>query len=753
MELNNIPTQGSWGDAAGNVNDNFQKTKVAVEKLEQSTTKFKGYFSSLSLLTSAVPSPKIGDTAWVGDTYPGVVYDCITNGTWRDTTTVPSTGSVDLTGYIKQSDLTQTIGTSTTDAPSEKAVGDALNSLSNISNSNILGIQKQFDLTNNKYNGISTIGKFINLEGKINDSPTNVSKPYTLFEQVVTANKTYIIRNGSNQYAASNVGVLAFYNGNQQLSVVDMNNLETVKDGKKFTTPSNCNKIISNLVILSFDFTDNIELYEGVDTITDKRIPPQKYHLLELDKYQDNKTRNTGLIPLSEGDFSKVTISIEKDGVTISKPFMSFDFSRRKIINDTSITTTGISSLFFIPNIILDTSFTYIEKSASNYTPFGYIENKGVLCVNLTNNGGDHPYIYYVDKKGVRNTILNISADLTKINNSQKSSEIFEKIDSTTIRISILQKDGSVLLVGVYDLATKFTLNIASFCWTTNGSTVNFINQTIEYYSFVVEFPNRGYYPIDKLPISDVDADILERTVVVSSPSGVGAEQVSLRQLIQFISPDSKIIDKPFYACGDSTTYGAGSGASGTLGDYSWSDRLSEKISFTSYTKKAINGTTCMYHSDPIRSRLKDQIASIPAGTNGIITVMIGTNDADFGHEIGDISTAFSLAYETLDDTVNFSQSFRYCMETIKRKCPDAILLCMLPISPQAKTTISIDNYRDCERQICAKLSIPVIDTVGEIGINPYCNWDYFMADTLHPNNIGYERIANYMMGYFKRYL
>jgi hypothetical protein len=51
--------------------------------------KFKGYYSSESLLTDTYPAPKAGDYAYVGDPYPGTVYNCETEGTWVDTEDIP----------------------------------------------------------------------------------------------------------------------------------------------------------------------------------------------------------------------------------------------------------------------------------------------------------------------------------------------------------------------------------------------------------------------------------------------------------------------------------------------------------------------------------------------------------------------------------------------------------------------------------------------------------------------------------------
>ena len=76
-----------------------------MKKLSLSTVRFKGFFNTLESLKSANPKPTIGDYAWVGTVYPGLVYDVIVRGVWRATTNVPPAGSVNLADYPKKNEL------------------------------------------------------------------------------------------------------------------------------------------------------------------------------------------------------------------------------------------------------------------------------------------------------------------------------------------------------------------------------------------------------------------------------------------------------------------------------------------------------------------------------------------------------------------------------------------------------------------------------------------------------------------------
>lgn len=103
--LSQIKADSNWGDASNTINTNFQNMDVEVEKLKNSTTRFKGYFTNETNLKNKFPSPKRGDIAFVGEPYPGNVYDVLTDGSWHNTAKAPETGSVDLQDYVTNDDF------------------------------------------------------------------------------------------------------------------------------------------------------------------------------------------------------------------------------------------------------------------------------------------------------------------------------------------------------------------------------------------------------------------------------------------------------------------------------------------------------------------------------------------------------------------------------------------------------------------------------------------------------------------------
>lgn len=105
MAIEQISSSSTWGKEAAKMNRNFQNLSIDVEKAKNASTRNKGLFTSESELKSAIPSPVKGDWAVVGNSIPGTVYRCTTNGTWTNTGQQGGGGDVDLTGYTKKTDF------------------------------------------------------------------------------------------------------------------------------------------------------------------------------------------------------------------------------------------------------------------------------------------------------------------------------------------------------------------------------------------------------------------------------------------------------------------------------------------------------------------------------------------------------------------------------------------------------------------------------------------------------------------------
>lgn len=103
--FNVVPSVGTFGNSVATINANFTQAKVAIEKVQHLTQKGKGLFATLTALQTAIPSPKVGDWAAVGTSFPAELYVCNTDGTWTDSQQTVSAGNVDLSDYTTENDV------------------------------------------------------------------------------------------------------------------------------------------------------------------------------------------------------------------------------------------------------------------------------------------------------------------------------------------------------------------------------------------------------------------------------------------------------------------------------------------------------------------------------------------------------------------------------------------------------------------------------------------------------------------------
>lgn len=104
--MEQILSSSNWGTEAAKMNRNFQSLEVDVQAAKNASIRAKGLFPTITDLRAAYPSPVKGDWAVVGDTIPGLVYECRTNGTWTSTGQQGGGGDVDLSGYLSSSKIT-----------------------------------------------------------------------------------------------------------------------------------------------------------------------------------------------------------------------------------------------------------------------------------------------------------------------------------------------------------------------------------------------------------------------------------------------------------------------------------------------------------------------------------------------------------------------------------------------------------------------------------------------------------------------
>jgi len=189
---------------------------------------------------------------------------------------------------------------------------------------------------------------------------------------------------------------------------------------------------------------------------------------------------------------------------------------------------------------------------------------------------------------------------------------------------------------------------------------------------------------------------------------------------------------------GDSITVGVGSTGNNT----SYFNIITTYLPFLSSYKSAASGATVM----PVvgRPKLSDLVTAAPVGTN-LITVMIGVNDWDLDNPIGNTTDVLLKDYAALNENNSFAEAFRYNLETLKINFPTAKIIVITPIKAffPWQGSAQLRLYIDTEIEVANYLSIPVInayDNSGIYGTSPY------MFDSLHPNDSGYQLIANQVL-------
>ena len=103
MGINKINSKSNWGEAAANLNNNFDTLNADILKIKDATTRNKGYFATAEDLFAALPSGQIGDVAFVGAEYPFKVYRRDTYG-WANTGEYGGE-SVDLHEYYTKDEV------------------------------------------------------------------------------------------------------------------------------------------------------------------------------------------------------------------------------------------------------------------------------------------------------------------------------------------------------------------------------------------------------------------------------------------------------------------------------------------------------------------------------------------------------------------------------------------------------------------------------------------------------------------------
>jgi hypothetical protein len=151
---------------------------------------------------------------------------------------------------------------------------------------------------------------------------------------------------------------------------------------------------------------------------------------------------------------------------------------------------------------------------------------------------------------------------------------------------------------------------------------------------------------------------------------------------------------------------------------------------------------------------MADHITAETLKNIDLITVFGGTNDYGSSKQLGTINDAKN------EDT--FYGNLKHVIEKInanKREEAKVVFFTPLkrgvfknqPVYPGPnKSGHKLEDYVEAEKQVCKLYSIPVIDLFSKSGLKVN-NLSKYTTDQLHPNDEGYQKIANVMIKELKK--
>ena len=213
---------------------------------------------------------------------------------------------------------------------------------------------------------------------------------------------------------------------------------------------------------------------------------------------------------------------------------------------------------------------------------------------------------------------------------------------------------------------------------------------------------------------------------------------------------NDKLCGKTATFIGDSITRGAG-------GSNPFTYYLAEQTSLT-INNYGVDGSCVADKASETAQSFIDRIATYTGAD--IVGIMGGTNDYWNNVPLGNIEDS---------DTTTFYGAWNTLLKHMITTAPGAFIFGMTP--PQAfrsakriaegKATfphpknnlgLTFGDYCEAINKVCAKYAIPVLDLQNGSGMCPLIDSeDYRLySDGLHPNNAGYEHIANIIKNYLE---
>lgn len=726
--LSQILADSNWGQESARINQNFQNINTDLEKVKSATTKFKGYFTTEESLTDKIASPKIGDTAWVGEPYPGTVYDVQTDGQWHNTGKAPDTGSVDLQDYAKKEELT------------ELENNISIRKLSK----NISSNDSKIDIPLQKIVGIKLFAKIESIN----------------IENIVTI--TSYIRNDSSNRPLEIIDKGTYYEVSTEYIQEDLNE-------NRDTFRIYFNKISSSLDI----------------TITLQAIQPDTVTKEELDTSQSEQNININNLQSFSQCYAFLTISDEK------YPILNTTEYKLTIKAGTNIYAPNIGNIYIDSDIIISNTESpnwqihYIIINSLKEIRLSRVTNK----INLKSDETiialvrwyDDIYKIIVDKYYLNSNLINnkgiyIENLVTKKDLNDEVNKINNTLYPYKVRLLVSQGDNDDFPIEINTVNKEVILKGFRLQGNNNLSSivnVSDINIKTQFYNNTEVINNAiyGLYIAYKSQ-SDVFATIViysDLNNFISEYSSYTIYEIGRGYLFgkgkYFINCISNFIFdgiKYYISNGKIPTKNSGKSIGvfgGSLSVYSesetakniWRSILDAEV--TSY------GVAGAGFSSLQGTSIQQQVDN--AAVHDIYVLWASTNDYTNNRECGDWSDYTEI--DSYDESKLITQcgGINYAIKKLLEKNPKAEIYFFTSLrffynesgyNPFSNNTNSTGktfaDYVEAQKKCCEYYSIPVLDQFNIQGANIFNYEQYYKSDKLHMNEEGYAKIG-YQQAYF----
>lgn len=764
--FNNVPSSGTFGSVVSVVNQNFALAKEAIDKLAFSKSACIGFYETSSELNDAHPTPTDGDWALVGDSSPFNVY-VANDGSWVDSG-VDYNVSVDnsieingLGGYVVL-DSVQELPASPSNPNLGYLIGTHL----------YVYVGTGGDALDGKY---KDCGEFKGSKGDNGEGIESIEKTGTsglVDTYTITytdgSTSTFTVTNGADGHDGVSLGEVAIVNN---LTEGGIEKVLSAEQGKVL----NLDKISKESAI-----TRQYPELTGVGI-------KDKVWYQDGSQLKSNKVTFMLFVPVEAGERLTVTGIYTINVFPVSSTMPSAvgdiaDFPNDGTINENEITyqhagyawlqSTDSIRVTKSNGLIVATKTDGIIPPSENTT--NYLD--GQLITKETMQNGDimpslynlitpsrnlldpasfDPISFITTRKGtvgggtgsnygivvVRNIVLNGSFCFSASQQLLPASSGFNGI---SIQPSAYAQNNTVYaaitgvnfetIVGKGD-ALNFTLLPDYNGWKITAN----IEFPCDIYIAVgargastnMQFEN-GDSPTDFVPYGEK----IVGTDWSPQISALSQSIVALQAQIDNVkSVPSRWAGCRYVACGDSITDERYSPS------IKYCTLLNDALATTSYLNAGASGATlCTVHTN----NFVNKVRTLDLTTFDLMTIMLGVNDKGHNTPIGTIDGS---------DTGTFYGAWNDVISYIITANPRLKVVLLTPFNTGSSSVnslgLNVKDYADAILAIGTKFSIPVVDCFRNAGICPN-NWGTYTLDNLHPNALGHEWAAGYIIAQVK---